>query len=62
MDDRITGAILIIIGLPIAFLGGTMSTLVEAIFYAGGFLTAFIGLGFFIKYYKKSSSMNRSED
>ena len=61
MDDRIIGAALIIIGLPIAALGGTMKTLVEAFLYAGGFLIAFVGLGFFAKYYKKTTKEKEEE-
>ena len=55
MDDRIIGAALIIIGLAIAGFGGTMSTVESAIFYIVGFLVAFAGLGFFVKYNRKSS-------
>lgn len=61
MDDRIIGAALIIIGLSIAGFGGTMSTIVQAIFYVVGFLTAFAGLGFLLKYYRKSSIENQVE-
>jgi hypothetical protein len=54
MDDRIIGSVLIIVGLLIAGLGGTMSSALLAIFYIVGFLTAFAGLGFFLKYRKRS--------
>jgi uncharacterized RDD family membrane protein YckC len=50
MDYRLIGSILIIVGLLLAGLGGTMSTFVQAIFYIVGFLMAFVGLGFFITY------------
>ena len=56
MDDRIIGSALIIVGLLIAGLGGTMSSALLAIFYIVGFLTAFAGLGFFLKYRKRSES------
>lgn len=52
MDDRITGSILIFFGLLIAGLGGTMSNIFLAVFYIVGFLMAFVGLGFLIKYRK----------
>ena len=55
MDDRIIGAALIIVGLAIAGFGGTMSTIESAIFYVVGFLVAFAGLGFFVKYKRKTS-------
>lgn len=55
MDDRIIGTGLIIIGLSVAGLGGTMSTIEYAIFYIVGFLIAFVGLGFLLKYHRKSS-------
>lgn len=61
MDDRIIGAALVIIGLSIAALGGTMSSLEYAIYYIVGFLAAFAGLGFFIKYYRISSLQNEDE-
>ena len=54
MDDRIIGSFLIIVGLLLAGLGGTMSSALLAIFYIVGFLTAFAGLGFFLKYRKQS--------
>jgi len=54
MDDRITGSILVIVGLLIAGLGGSMSTIQEAFAYAIGFLMAFVGLGFFIRYRRKN--------
>ncbi len=54
MDDRITGSILVITGLLIAGLGGSMSTIEQAIEYAVGFLMAFVGLGFFIRYRRKN--------
>lgn len=62
MDDRIIGAALVIIGLSIAALGGTMSSWEYAIYYIVGFLTAFAGLGFFIKYYRISSIRNEEEN
>lgn len=52
MDDRVTGAILIFFGLLIAGLGGTMSNIFLAVFYIVGFLMAFVGLGFLLKYRK----------
>jgi hypothetical protein len=52
MDDRMIGSILIIFGLLLAGLGGTMSTALLAIFYIVGFLMAFVGIGFFLKYRK----------
>ncbi|MCK4847743.1 MAG: hypothetical protein KAT16_01825 [Candidatus Heimdallarchaeota archaeon] len=52
MDDRITGSILIFFGLLIAGLGGTMRNIFLAVFYIIGFLMAFVGLGFLIKYRK----------
>jgi hypothetical protein len=55
MDDRIIGSIFIIIGLLIAGLGGTMSNILFAIYYIIGFLIAFIGLGFFLKYRKSQA-------
>lgn len=55
MDNRIIGAALIFIGLTIAGFGGTMSTVESAIFYIVGFLVAFAGLGFFVKYHRESS-------
>lgn len=62
MDDRIIGATLIIIGLAIAGFGGTMGTVASAIFYIVGFLVAFAGLGFFVKYQRKSSLAKVDED
>jgi hypothetical protein len=62
MDDWIIGAALIIIGLAIAGFGGTMSTIVSAIFYIVGFLVAFAGLGFFVKYKRKTSLENAEEN
>ena len=61
MDDRVIGAGLIIIGLSIAGLGGTMSSILYAIFYSVGFLIAFAGLGFFLKYYRKSSKEKETD-
>ncbi|MFX1536547.1 MAG: hypothetical protein ACFFDI_20210 [Promethearchaeota archaeon] len=61
MDDWIIGAALIIIGLAIAGFGGTMSTIESAIFYIVGFLVAFAGLGFFVKYKRKTSLENVDE-
>ena len=55
MDERIIGSFLIIIGLTIAGFGGTMSSIEQVIFYIGGFLTAFAGLGFFIKYRRRQT-------
>jgi hypothetical protein len=53
MDDRLTGAILIFLGLFVATgLGGTMSNIYAAIFYIAGFLMAFLGLGLLLKYRK----------
>jgi len=52
MDDRVTGSILIFFGLLIAGLGGTMSDIFLAVYYIVGFLMAFVGLGFFLKYRK----------
>ncbi|MFW9903080.1 MAG: hypothetical protein ACFFFH_01995 [Candidatus Thorarchaeota archaeon] len=62
MNDRIIGAALIIIGLAIAGFGGTMSTIERAIFYIVGFLVAFAGLGFFVKYKRKTSIANIDEN
>lgn len=56
MGDRLNGIILIVVGLSIAGFGGTMSTILYAVFYIVGFLTAFTGLGFFIKYYRKTTT------
>ena len=53
MDDRITGSFFVIVGLLIAGFGGSMSTIEQAIAYAVGFLIAFVGLGFFIRYRRK---------
>lgn len=53
MDERLAGSFLIIVGLSIAGLGGTMSSIQQAISYIVGFLMAFVGLGFFIKNRKK---------
>ncbi|MFX0085606.1 MAG: hypothetical protein ACFFAU_08025 [Candidatus Hodarchaeota archaeon] len=50
MDYRLIGSFLIIAGLLLAGLGGTMSTIEQAVFYIVGFLMAFVGLGFFIAY------------
>jgi hypothetical protein len=61
MTDRIIGTFLIIIGLAIAGFGGTMSTISETVFYIVGMLTALVGGGFFVKYYKRSSKENREE-
>ena len=53
MDDRVIGSILIFVGLFIAAgLGGTMSDIFSAVFYIVGFLMAFAGLGFLLKYRK----------
>lgn len=52
MDDRLLGSGLIVIGLLIAGLGGTMSNVLLAIFYIVGFLMAFVGLGLLLKYRK----------
>ncbi|MHA2111738.1 MAG: hypothetical protein ACXAC6_14325 [Candidatus Hodarchaeales archaeon] len=54
MDDRLIGSILIIFGLLIAGLGGTMSNVFLAVFYIVGFLMAFVGLGFLLKYRKST--------
>ena len=54
MDDRLTGSILIILGLLIAGLGGTMSNVLLAVFYIVGFLMAFVGLGLLLKYRRAS--------
>jgi hypothetical protein len=54
MDDRLIGSILIIFGLLIAGLGGTMSNALLTVFYIVGFLMAFVGLGFFLKYRKST--------
>ena len=54
MDDRLIGSILIILGLLIAGLGGTMSNVLLAVFYIVGFLMAFVGLGFLLKYRKST--------
>ena len=54
MDDRLIGSILIIFGLLIAGLGGTMSNVLLAVFYIVGFLMAFVGLGFLLKYRKST--------
>ena len=63
MDDRIIGAVLIIIGLLLVTLfGGTMSTINEVISYISGFLIAFAGLGVFVRYYRKSSVTNEVEN
>lgn len=51
MGDRINGSILVIFGLAIA--GSTIPVdLFSSVLYIGGFLIAFAGLGFFIKFYK----------
>ena len=60
MLDLIIGVVLIIIGLSIAGLGGTMSNITQALFYIIGFLLAFAGLGFLLKYYRKTSN-NKGE-
>ena len=52
MDDRLIGSVLIVVGLLIAGLGGTMSNVLLAVFYILGFLVAFVGLGFLLKYRK----------
>lgn len=62
MDDRIIGAFLVVIGLSIAGFGGTMSTVESAIFYIVGFLVAFAGLGFFLKYQRRASLENIDEN
>ncbi|MHA1995353.1 MAG: hypothetical protein ACW97Z_12495 [Candidatus Hodarchaeales archaeon] len=54
MYDLLIGSVLIIIGLLIAGFGGTMSTAISAVYYIFGFLTAFAGLGFFLKYRKST--------
>ncbi len=54
MDDRLIGSILIILGLLIAGLGGTMSNVLLTVFYIVGFLMAFVGLGFLLKYRKST--------
>ncbi|MHA1542708.1 MAG: hypothetical protein ACTSQH_07005 [Candidatus Hodarchaeales archaeon] len=54
MDDRLIGSILIIFGLLIAGLGGTMSNVLLTVFYIVGFLMAFVGLGFLLKYRKST--------
>lgn len=51
------GSILIIFGLLLAGLGGTMSTALLAVFYIVGFLMAFVGIGFFLKY-RKNLNLN----
>ncbi|MFX1517873.1 MAG: hypothetical protein ACFFC6_16350 [Promethearchaeota archaeon] len=61
MDNRIIGAILIIIGLIIAGSGGTMSTVASAIFYIVGFLVAFAGLGILVTSHRKASLTNMDE-
>ncbi|MHA2075512.1 MAG: hypothetical protein ACW97X_12905 [Candidatus Hodarchaeales archaeon] len=62
MDERITGSILVICGLAIAGSGQTMSSIQQIIFYIVGFLTAFVGLGFFIKYRRRQyNELNPSE-
>ncbi len=54
MYDRLIGSILIIFGLLIAGLGGTMSNVLLTVFYIVGFLMAFVGLGFLLKYRKST--------
>ncbi len=54
MDDRLIGSILIFFGLLIAGLGGTMSNVLLTVFYIVGFLMAFVGLGFLLKYRKST--------
>jgi len=54
MDDRLIGSILIIFGLLIAGLWGTMSNVLLTVFYIVGFLMAFVGLGFLLKYRKST--------
>ena len=54
MDDRFIGSMLIIFGLLLAGLGGTMSNVLLAVFYIVGFLMAFVGLGFLLKYRKST--------
>ena len=61
MDDRITGSFLVIVGLLIAGFGGSMSTIEQAIAYAVGFLIAFVGLGFFIRYRRKKQVVSDSD-
>ncbi|MFX1282298.1 MAG: hypothetical protein ACFFB5_01530 [Promethearchaeota archaeon] len=62
MDDRLIGAVLIIIGLIIFGSGGTMSTFVEVIFYISGPFIAFVGLGFLIKHQRKTSIKSEGEE
>ena len=58
MDDRLTGSLLIFLGLLIATgLGGTMSDIYAAVFYIVGFLMAFLGLGLLLKYRKRILSV-----
>ncbi len=59
MYDILIGSLLIIVGLLIAGLGGTMSSVMAAVYYILGFLTAFAGIGFFLKYRK--STQKREE-
>ena len=54
MDDRLIGSMLIIFGLLIAGLGGTMNNVLLTVFYIVGFLMAFVGLGFLLKYRKST--------
>ncbi|MHA1976313.1 MAG: hypothetical protein ACW98F_16600 [Candidatus Hodarchaeales archaeon] len=56
MFDLLIGSLLIIVGLLIAGLGGTMSTSIAAVYYIIGFLIAFVGLGFFLKYRKSTQT------
>ncbi len=56
MDDRLIGSLLIVIGLLVAGLGGTMSTAISAFYYIFGFLTAFAGLGLLLKYRKSTQT------
>ena len=56
MFDLVIGSLLIIIGLLIAGLGGTMSTAMSAVYYILGVVIAFVGLGFFLKYRKSTKT------
>ncbi|MHA1214471.1 MAG: hypothetical protein ACTSR2_02195 [Candidatus Hodarchaeales archaeon] len=61
MDNRLSGSILIVVGLFIAGFGGTAGDFTSSIYYVIGFLIAFVGLGLFLKYWKAHSSRYRDE-
>lgn len=56
MDERLIGTILIVIGLITAgVFGGTMSDIFSAFMYIFGFIIAFAGLYYWLRWYRANN-------